>query len=143
MLRNILAQYLWSCRVSWCLAEGYRNSHQHRPVGPCGSGMTLLLLWYLWPYYINSNDLHRHSSRSCRMRLHRLQRKLGLHRQLSLQQFSQKKILWVFQPLFEFEVCSYLSWEEYVKQYFSCSTEEQMLNVLLRNVTYNAEVCLS
>jgi len=34
--RHALALYLWSCDISWCLAEGYRNRDQCRFMGPRG-----------------------------------------------------------------------------------------------------------
>ena len=32
-----------TCSFGWCLAEGYRNGDQRRPMGPCGLRRTLAL----------------------------------------------------------------------------------------------------
>ena len=45
--RDTLAPCPLTCSFGWCLAEGYRNGDQCRPVGPCGSGRTLALVLQL------------------------------------------------------------------------------------------------
>jgi len=39
--RDTLAPCPWNCSFGWCLAEGYANGDQRRPMDPCGSGITL------------------------------------------------------------------------------------------------------
>ena len=36
--------YTWSCSISWCLAEGYRNWDQHHYTGQCRSRRTSTFL---------------------------------------------------------------------------------------------------
>ena len=39
--RDTLAPCPWTCSFGWCLAEGYWNRDQRRPMGPCGLERTL------------------------------------------------------------------------------------------------------
>ena len=43
--RDALAPRPWSRSFGWCLAEGYGNGDQRRPMSLVGSGRTLLLLF--------------------------------------------------------------------------------------------------
>jgi len=47
--------YHWSPSLSRCLAEGYADGDERRPVGPCGVRTTLLRLPDL--VYVNRNDI--------------------------------------------------------------------------------------
>ena len=52
-----LSPYPWSRSVSRCLAEGYGNGDQRHPMGPCGSGRTLLFYYFIIvPYEGYSNN---------------------------------------------------------------------------------------
>ena len=48
---DALAPYPWSCRFISCLAEGYRNGDQRRPIS-FGSGRN----FYLYPQSIKKNN---------------------------------------------------------------------------------------
>ena len=57
--RDTLAPCLWTYSFGWCLAEGYWNGDQRRPMGPCGSGRTLgfFRITIKWTY--NSVNLQK------------------------------------------------------------------------------------
>jgi len=46
--RDTLAPCPWTCSFGWCLAEGYRNGDQRRPMGPwLGKDFSLAFLYII------------------------------------------------------------------------------------------------